>query len=234
MTPRKTVPLSKRLKEITKYIKSNQTVVDVGCDHGYLDIFLAKIKRDVVYAIDINRGPLDAAKRNIKQYGAQDRVFLIQKDGLGGYETRADIIVIAGLGGRNICKILLKEGLNFKSGASFIIEPQNNIPYLRDTLSGHGFKIKNESVVLEKGKYYIIITLLYDSEKRKLNLIQSELGDFKWLKESDGNKYLAHLEDKYKKILNGLNKSKTKDTQTEKYIKLLSEIQTVKRRENIG
>ena len=61
------VKLSKRLKAIADLVDKDSKIIDVGCDHALLDIYLLKktiIKKAI--ASDVNEGALNQAKRNIK------------------------------------------------------------------------------------------------------------------------------------------------------------------------
>ena len=61
--------INKRLKHIAAYVDSNDSVIDVGCDHAFLCIFLAKKYTNIkLIASDINEGPLKQAKKNIDSY----------------------------------------------------------------------------------------------------------------------------------------------------------------------
>ena len=57
--------ISKRLKEIAAYVEKDSYVLDVGCDHALLDIYL--IRENIckkTMASDIHEGPLKKAKEN--------------------------------------------------------------------------------------------------------------------------------------------------------------------------
>ena len=62
--------ISKRLKTISEFIDDNCNIIDVGCDHALLDIYLFKNKKNIkLIASDIGEGPLEQAEKNIKKYG---------------------------------------------------------------------------------------------------------------------------------------------------------------------
>ena len=61
--------LDNRLKRITDFIPSDSYILDVGCDHALLDIYLALNRNNVkLIASDINENPLKIAKENIKMF----------------------------------------------------------------------------------------------------------------------------------------------------------------------
>ena len=59
---------SKRLLEIASLVPVHSTVVDVGCDHGLLDIYLTLHRNCKCTASDINENCLKSARENIKKY----------------------------------------------------------------------------------------------------------------------------------------------------------------------
>ena len=60
--------LSNRLNAIAQFVDKKDSVVDVGCDHGYLSIYLKEvIKVKKIIASDINQNALNSAINNIKK-----------------------------------------------------------------------------------------------------------------------------------------------------------------------
>ena len=67
--------ISNRLKLIASFVDDNSYVIDVGCDHALLDIFLVQNKTNVkTIASDINEGPLEGARKNIELYDLKDKI----------------------------------------------------------------------------------------------------------------------------------------------------------------
>ncbi len=59
--------LSNRIRHIINMCKYNETIIDVGCDHGYISIgLLNSNKCSRCYAVDINKDPINIAMNNIK------------------------------------------------------------------------------------------------------------------------------------------------------------------------
>ena len=93
----------KRLNTIVNFINSDDIVIDVGCDHGYLLELAIKTKNiKKCYAVDNKLGPLNSAKNNLKSYG---NVEFVLSDGLISVEGNYNTVVIAGMGGMLINKI---------------------------------------------------------------------------------------------------------------------------------
>ena len=58
--------LSKRLQMNADLVPCGAKVADIGCDHGYVSIYLAERKQcPKIIAMDINCGPLEIARKNI-------------------------------------------------------------------------------------------------------------------------------------------------------------------------
>lgn len=130
---------------------------DVGCDHGFLSIYL--IENEIagrVYACDINSGPIERAAEHIAEHRLEDRISTIQCDGLSGIDY-ADAIVIAGMGGRLMIRILTEGMAVLKKADQLILEPQSELLYFRKSLCELGLLIDKEDFVLDEGKYYPII-----------------------------------------------------------------------------
>ena len=56
--------VNKRLEIVNKYIDINDTLADIGCDHGYLGIMAINKGVKFVQFIDNKLGPLSSAKQN--------------------------------------------------------------------------------------------------------------------------------------------------------------------------
>ena len=63
------IPLSNRLLACCGYVKPGDRVADVGCDHGYLGIYLLKNGiASAVIASDVREMPLQSAIRNAETF----------------------------------------------------------------------------------------------------------------------------------------------------------------------
>ena len=145
---------SKRLLEIASLIPAGSNVVDVGCDHGLLDILLT-INRDCnCIAADISEACLKSAKENIKKFKLEKKIPLILSDGLTdiSYE-KTDYIVLAGMGTNTILKIL-----ETCTADNIIVQTNTDIFDFRETITDN-FYIDDEKVVYEKKIYYVIMKL---------------------------------------------------------------------------
>ncbi len=151
--------LTKRLKWIADAVKPGSVVADVGTDHGYIPVYLAR--EGVVtkaYAMDVNKGPLEKAKKNIEENGVMDRVFPLLSDGLIQLKDKSvDTVIIAGMGGMLI-KRILEEGSAVLKGVKYLLlSPHHDLEAVRRTLGPLGFGITYEDMLCEGGKTYTLI-----------------------------------------------------------------------------
>ena len=163
--------LSKRMETIASYVGKTENLADVGCDHGYLSIEL--IRRNVanhVYAMDINKGPLEHAKEHIIEAGLSGQIDVILCDGLKGLTPgMVDTVVIAGMGGPLMIDILSESKNVADMVKEFVLQPQSEINDFRHYLCDNGYRIEHEDIVFEDGKYYPIFHVThgasdYDTE----------------------------------------------------------------------
>ena len=100
--------ISKRLKTISEFINESDKVIDIGCDHALLDIYLKDIYKDItVIASDVHEGALKMARKNIEKYDFVGKIDLRLGDGLSVVNSEEiNTIIIAGMGYYNIVKIL--------------------------------------------------------------------------------------------------------------------------------
>lgn len=146
--------LSKRLEAVATLVDVGKRVIDVGCDHGYLDIYLTLNNENKCVATDINQNALNSAVNNIKKYNLEDKIETILTDGLKNIKVnKKDNIVICGMGTSTILDILKTNNLS----NTLIISSNNNIEFLRREVTKLGYYIDTEIFIIEKDKPYVII-----------------------------------------------------------------------------
>lgn len=152
------VNINKRLEMIAFKIHDNRSVIDVGCDHALLGIYLVLNRDNVkVIASDINDGPLKKAKENIKKYKVEDKVKVKLGNGIDTIENDIDTVVISGMGGLNMIGILKYKTNLLKNVSTIVLSPNNYTKEVRREITKLGFYIKDEELVLEKGIIYPVI-----------------------------------------------------------------------------
>lgn len=161
--------LSKRLSAIAGMVTKGKRAADVGCDHGYVPIWLVENGiSPSAQALDVKAGPLERAKEHIRQHGLEDRIITKQSNGLEKYEPgEADSLIIAGMGGALMSRILKENETKAKSFCELILSPQSDFREFRRFLIDSGYKIIYERMVEEDGKYYFILFVLPTPDERK-------------------------------------------------------------------
>jgi len=149
-----------RLLCVAESIPPCETLVDCGCDHGYVSIYAAAHgKAERITASDINRGPLDNAEREILAAGLSGKIKTVRTNGLDGIEPH-DCVVIAGMGGELIADIISRAPWT-KDGCTLVLQPMTRSEVLREYLYREGFEIKSEKIVSEGKHIYCVIVATY-------------------------------------------------------------------------
>ncbi|MDO5337117.1 MAG: class I SAM-dependent methyltransferase [Eubacteriales bacterium] len=151
--------LSRRLSAIAQLVPEGRCIADVGCDHGYLPVFLVmEGKIPGAIAMDVRKGPLERARGHILQYGLEQYIETRLSDGLDALkEGEADVLVIAGMGGPLMEQILERGAGVRDSFSELILQPQSDIGHFRHYLGERGYRITSERAVLEDGKFYFLM-----------------------------------------------------------------------------
>ncbi len=152
-----------RLMSAVNYIKKGGCVADIGTDHAYLPIYLVRegIASSAV-AADINLGPILSARANIEAAGLSGRIHAVQTDGLHGIEPYCpDDVLIFGMGGELIVRILEEAPWVKHEQIGLILQPMSRGHILRKWLTEHGFSIRGEALT-DSRKFYQTIYARYD------------------------------------------------------------------------
>ncbi len=151
--------LSERLKSAADLVKY-RSVADIGTDHGYIPCYLAyRNNIDKAIACDINKGPLSKAFENINRYGFGSIIETRLGSGLEPLKKgEAETVIIAGMGGLLICDILKKGADKLGYVKQLVLQPQRDIYSVRKLIHQLGFRIEDEKMLCEGGKYYNIIS----------------------------------------------------------------------------
>ena len=151
--------LSRRLRAAADLVSTGSVLADIGTDHGYIPIALVEEKKiPGAIAMDINKGPLARADEHIRQHGLEHQIETRLSDGLHAMKQgEAQSILIAGMGGLLIVRILT-EGKEVLEGCrELILQPQSELRSVRSYLEQEHYRITEERLVLEEGKYYVIL-----------------------------------------------------------------------------
>ena len=152
--------VNKRLEIVNKYIDIDDTLADIGCDHGYLGIMAINKGVKFVQFIDNKQGPLSSAKQNCANIN-EDYLEFTLSSGLNNLNPKVDTIAFCGVGGELLVEVLKEDLDRAKKLKKLILQPNKNEASLRKFLSDNNFEILNEEVVFDKDKYYEIIICSY-------------------------------------------------------------------------
>lgn len=165
------LPLSSRLQVCAGFVSPGERVADIGCDHGYLSIYLLQkgIARSVI-AADINEGPLQSAVRNAEKFGVSENISFYLSDGARNIPRDFDTLICAGMGGDTMVHILQCAPWLNNEKYRLILQCQSKTPVLRRFLSENGWRIAEESV-LRDGKFlYTVMEVWYQPDYPRLTV----------------------------------------------------------------
>lgn len=147
------IPLSDRLQACCNFITPGDRVADVGCDHGYLGIYLLKngIASSVI-ASDLREGPLKSAVQNSERFGVRDKMTFYLSDGVRNIPRDFDTLVCAGMGGDTMVSILSAAPWLQNPQYRLILQCQTKTAFLRKYLADNGWGIDKE-VIIPDGKF---------------------------------------------------------------------------------
>ena len=188
--------LTKRLQSIVQFVDSNDSLVDVGCDHGLLSVYLVQnnlVKK--VIASDVNPNALSSAIKNIKESGLDIETVL--SDGVESVNLNdINCLVIAGMGTGTI-KHILEDSSKLEKINKIIIQSNNDHYMLRSFMNSIGYYLDNEIYTEERNKWYV--TSCFIKSKKKNNDLELKYG---FLNNDDFNNYLiSSREDIINRIL---------------------------------
>ena len=164
--------MSKRIEKLVELFPGARSVADIGCDHGYTSILLAKAgKAEKIIACDIGQAPLESAKKNILREGLTDRIECRLGDGLEPIKSfEAESVLISGMGGPLITEILENRIEEFSFA---VLSPQSDFANFRRFLFDR-MDILKEEYLEEGGKFY---RLFLAGKKRDLHKVKKEPGE---------------------------------------------------------
>lgn len=199
--------ISRRLKLISDLVKDVESVVDVGTDHGYVVIDLLKegrVKKAV--ASDINKGPVERARKNVADHNLSDKIECRLGGGLTTVKPgEVEAAVIAGMGGNLIRDILLESEEVFKDLEYVIVQPVQNPEVLREYVYKLGWNLEDEWIIFDEDKYYEIFKLSYGTKATTVEPIYNEISEILLKKKDEVYKeYLNHKAAKYSRIYESL------------------------------
>ena len=193
------LPLSNRLLACASFVLPGDRVADVGCDHGYLGIYLLKngVASSVI-ASDVKEGPLQSALRNAEKYDVKDKMRFYLSDGVRGIPKDFDCLICAGMGADTMISILEAALWLRSSQYRLILQCQSKTPSLRQYLSESGWRIAEETVLRDGRFLYTVMEVQWDPSYPRLTPGQWHFPPA--LLENPGSEVPAY----YRRVVNGL------------------------------
>ncbi len=207
----KQVELSARMQALTDMVSRQSVVCDVGCDHGFVSIYL--VQQGIapkVYAMDVGKGPLERAKEHIKEYDLESYIETRLSDGLNALQIgEADCMICAGMGGKLMMRILKEGDEKTRAMKELILQPQSEIASFRAFLRKEGYKVVMENMIYEDGKYYPMMKVVPGNKIGELvseYILWDKFGEL-LLKEKHPvlRQYLAQSKEYFAELLSHLN-----------------------------
>ena len=161
------------MKAVASMVTPGSILADIGTDHGYVPISLVQRKKiPKAIAMDINKGPLERANAHIAESQLEEFIETRLSDGVKKLKVgEVDSILIAGMGGELVIHILSDGREVCRSVKELILQPQSELDKVRQFLRKNRYKIIDEDMVIEDGKYYPMMKVVpVDDDKFWRNL----------------------------------------------------------------
>lgn len=155
--------LDNRLRLCAEFVRQGSKLADIGTDHAYLPVWLCRNGVcPCAVAADINPEPLSRGRLTIENAGLSGIIETRLSDGLKSIgSNEADDIVIAGMGGELIAKIIGECNYAKSPDKHFILQPMTRSEVLIAWLCDNGFEIKEQDCCEAAGKCYTVLSVYY-------------------------------------------------------------------------
>ena len=153
------IQLSNRLLAAAGMVTKGNIVADIGCDHAYTSIYLCQAGiAPKVIAMDVNKGPLVGARAHVEKAGLTEQINIRLSDGLQKLVPgEADSVLLCGMGGLLMIKILSDYPEATASVKELILQPQSEVGEVRRYLHKQDYEITKEHMLKEDGKFYVMM-----------------------------------------------------------------------------
>lgn len=159
MSPAFRLELSSRLRMIADRVPPGSRLADVGSDHALLPLYLLSQGRiPSAVATDIHAAPLDRGRQAARELGREAQISFRLCDGLSAVSPmEVDTVAVAGMGGETIAGIL--DAAAWSREKLLLLQPMSRAEVLRPWLVGHGYAIRQEALVWDRGHVYPVLTV---------------------------------------------------------------------------
>ena len=191
--------VSDRLKSISSLINDCEDIIDIGCDHALLDIYLTMEKKCCCHCCDVNEGIVSRAINNIRKYNLENSIDVFVGNGFDNLNLNySTVMVLAGMGTSTILKILDKNKTH-----DIICQTNTDLYLLRKSVCNMGYYIVSEDLVFDNNRYYVSIRFSVGNK----NYSYDELFLGPCLLKERNLLFNSYVNNMYRKIIKGYNKS---------------------------
>lgn len=151
--------IPQRLTVIASMIPNGSRVADIGTDHAYLPVFLIRTSvSPYVVAGEVNQGPWERAKQHVCEANLQHRIDVRMGDGLEIVAPgEVDGVVMAGMGGMLMNKMMSEGYEKLRTIRRLVLQPNVEVESVRRWLYDRHWRITEEAILEEEGKFYEVI-----------------------------------------------------------------------------
>ena len=186
-----------RLSLCASFVRKGAKLADIGTDHAYLPVWLCRggVCPQAI-AADVNPEPLSRGQLTVDEAGLSDIITTRLSDGLSEIgEDEADDIVIAGMGGELISKIIGSCSFANNREKHWILQPMTKSELLIEWLCNNGFEILRQDCCVAADKCYTVILAVYTGENKTRTQLYPYLGELRPRTNETHRRFVnAHIE----------------------------------------
>lgn len=221
-------PLGARLRLAASFVRQGAVAADIGTDHAYLPVWLVKSGRcPRAAASDVRPGPLARAAETVARYGVQDRVRLLQADGVP--PTDAADLIVAGMGGELIARIVGQSVRAKEPGVQLVLQPMTAQAALRAWLCRSGFEIWREDAAEEGGKHYLVIGARWGAAPFEPDALFRVAGRLPQTGGAAASAYLLWQAARLRRRAEGLARSALREKEADAFFRLAGQVEQAAR-----
>jgi tRNA (adenine22-N1)-methyltransferase len=197
--------LSKRLLRVASFVPEGAYIADVGSDHAQLPLFLLEEKRIIgAEAIENKEGPYERMSRAVGLSPFRDQIALSLSDGISCLNEKVDTVVLAGMGGRLILRILQAGQAKLGSVRYLVVDAHNERPLLIGELGKSSYRLAKASFFYDEGIPYDV--MLFEKGKAPTLYSPKEClfgpTHLKGDKNEDFRQYWSKEKERYESLIN--------------------------------
>lgn len=204
---------------IVSFVSKGESIIDIGCDHGLLDVYLTLNKNCNCSACDVNKNIVNRAYSNFLKYDVLDKIDLFVGNGFDNLNVCDKTIILAGMGTSTMLKIL-----SVNKSDKIICQTNTDLYDLRFGVCRMGYYINREDIVFDNGRYYITIEFLKGNSN--YNYDDYLLGPV--LRKNRGDVFNNHVVNMYNKNIKGHNRAIKFNNNTDEFDKLIKTLEMYK------